>query len=100
MEKTYDKVTFQPISRGRFRCNQTGEIVSRSKTKGRRIALLNAGKKNKPPKTYTYPGKVAKYSTIYCPVCHRSISVGSSSGMYECREEHRVQVTIKTYYWE
>jgi|GEM_PF-2680215 len=96
MEKVYEKVTFRPISGGRLRCNQTGARVSRIKAEGYRRRLLNAGR----PKTYTFARKVDKYSTISCPVCHTSIRVSDYSGVYECYNSHKVNVTVKQYYWE
>lgn len=31
--KSFPEVTFKPLSRGRFKCNQTGEIVKAGQTK-------------------------------------------------------------------
>jgi len=33
LDRSVPKVTFKPLSRGRFRCNQTSEIVRAGQTK-------------------------------------------------------------------
>lgn len=93
--KTYQKVTFKPLSRGRYRCNQTGVIVSASKTQAYRSSVLALERSKKQTKVYTYPGTVSSYTSIPCPVCNDRIWVGSSSGVVICINNHQVSVKVK-----
>lgn len=98
METSYKKVSFSPLSRGRFRCNQTGVIVSSAKTKSYKAMLLNLGKNKKRVKIYTYPGRLTPGSPIYCPVCQQRIFVGTESGVITCRNDHSIKVTVVRNY--
>ncbi|MCF7834451.1 hypothetical protein K9M48_00150 [Candidatus Gracilibacteria bacterium] len=93
MEKTYTKVTFKPLSGGRYRCNQTGVVLKKTKTQSYKRMLLNAGKVPEKEKIYNYRNSVNKGSRISCPQCHSSIRISNSSGIYRCSNDHRVNVT-------
>lgn len=93
--KTYEKITFKPLARNRYRCNQTGVIVSASKTQSYRSSLLGLGRKKSQVRIYTYPGTVYSYTTIRCPVCNDRIWVGITSGVVVCDNHHQVNVKVK-----
>jgi hypothetical protein len=85
------ETTFTPLSRGRFRCNTTGKIVKRARTKAHRNQLYSQDRSPPPPiVNYTPPPRQSYYSYeppresrevqaiwsilgryYYCPTCYR-----------------------------
>ena len=80
MEVTKEKMTFRPLSRGRYRCNQTGEI-----TKNCEAYRRTTHKKVQVQKTDKLPrASMALDEEWICPECNRKNYSGKLSKINIC----------------
>lgn len=97
---TYEKITFRPISGG-FRCNQTGEKVSRGKTESYKRDKLNSGKTWKKHKTRLTILAKSTDRNVLCPSCGRGVAAEAGKVTCECGQRLKVKIQkVKTDSWD
>jgi len=82
--------TFTPLSRNRYRCNETDKVVKKARLAAHRNSYANRGRPEmrSAPKyvTPTYP--TSSYSSLfgdaYCPTCDRARGASGRAEVITC----------------
>jgi hypothetical protein len=95
---TEKKVTFKPLKRQRYRCNQTGEIVKKTGIEGLTRRLLNQTKRSRRPGAKEF--SVFTHSNhVICPKCKRSVSHDSGASRVICPDGHTLIINQRSRFW-
>jgi hypothetical protein len=79
------KITFTPLKRNRFRCNQTGKVVKKAQTK--RIGLQTSN----PEKKRMYSLYVGSQAAI-CPACKEALYFNRYENQCTCSNGHTIRL--------
>ena len=84
---TTSVITFKPLKRNRYRCNQTGQVVKKGGMDSLRRIILGRNK----PKTPKIPQVAFNFWGVECPKCGEIFQPGYDT-IVRCPTGHKIRI--------